>query len=93
MLELIGLIAVFGVLAWLCNKGAKFCFRMADLASLREAHKKYHEEQLLASVKGIEKSVTEPEGPNEMDRLLAANQEVMEKRNLTKAIKEELGIE
>lgn len=91
---IIGTIALIAFII-ACRKLSRFFFRAADYFDEKERHKNYQETCIREALTDIRGAVVKPEedtGENYTTRLLRANQEYQEKKKLSTAIEEELGI-
>lgn len=76
------------------GKLSKHFNRLSVISEQRAEEERFYKEALLSAVQGIEKAVT-PEAPQEVspvERLLMANEEIIQKKKLNIAIEQELGI-
>jgi hypothetical protein len=95
MFELIGIVCIFLVLTWVCHKAAGWCNRTAKQLEARQRKDQLYKDALLESTEGIRSAVTpetEPE-PTGSERLLRANQELLEREKVRESIYKELDIE
>jgi len=83
----------FAAIGWLCFKVGDFLIKAAHAVKEDQKKKAFYQEQLLSSVQTISGAVNPPESkPDPVEQLLAANQELIKKESLEKAMREELGI-
>lgn len=91
ILSILGLV----FLIWVCKKLSRLSYRVAAHIEHEVKYKKSHEKELLDSLRQIRDSVAKDPVENTIglkERLLLANQQIQDKKNLRSAMEEELGI-
>lgn len=88
-------LAGFFLFIFVCKKLSGFFFRAADYFDEKEQRKLYNERCIRESLEDIRDSVKEPEEEpiDYKQRLLEANQVIVEKNKLKEAMKNELDIQ
>jgi len=78
---------------FLCKRLSKVFFRIGEQLDENEKHKRYTEACIVESLEAIRGSVVQPEeGIDLKESLLRANQEILEKEKMNKAMEDELGV-
>ena len=93
-MEILIIFLVSIILIFLGAKGGRLIKNIADDMAQRAEDKRYFQREVLSNLESI-KDATVPQTPRQdpVENLLQANRELLQKKQVHNAIKEELGIE
>lgn len=94
-MEFIAFICIMLVLSWVFSKAGKACERWAQRLQAKEKQERQYKQALLDAANDVRRAVApdqDPE-PSGQEKLLRANQELLERRKVREAINKELDIQ